>query len=41
MSRQDLLELAVEALGGMSRWKQVSALKVDLSIAGAIWYVKG
>jgi hypothetical protein len=41
MSQQDLLELAVEAHGGMTRWNEVSALKVDLSITGAIWYVKG
>jgi hypothetical protein len=41
MSQPDLLELAVEAHGGLTRWNEVSAIKIDVSITGAIWYVKG
>ena len=36
-----LLDLAVEAHGGLARWIEVSSVKIDVSIAGAIWYVKG
>jgi hypothetical protein len=41
MSDTDLLDLAVEAHGGQNRWNEVSSIKVDVSITGAIWYVKG
>jgi hypothetical protein len=41
MSDNDLLELAVEAKGGLSCWIEVSSIKVDVSITGGIWYVKG
>ena len=37
----DLLEIAVEAHGGLARWNKVSSVKIDLSIGGAVWYVKG
>jgi hypothetical protein len=37
----DLLHLAVEAHGGLPRWNQVTSLKMEGSITGAIWYVKG
>ena len=36
-----LLELAVEAHGGLDRWNKVKAIKVAASITGGIWYVKG
>jgi len=37
----DLLDTAVEAHGGLGRWSTVKAIDVDLSITGAVWYVKG
>jgi hypothetical protein len=37
----DLLELAMEAHGGLDRWSKVKAIKVAASITGGIWYVKG
>lgn len=37
----DLLEIAVEAHGGLARWDKVSSITIDVSIGGAIWYVKG
>jgi hypothetical protein len=37
----DLLEMAVAAHGGLERWSAVNTIDVDLSITGAIWYVKG
>lgn len=36
-----LLDLAIKAHGGLDRWKKVSSIKVDASITGAIWFVKG
>jgi hypothetical protein len=35
-----LLDLAVEAHGGLARWNAVSSVKIDVSITGAIWYAK-
>jgi hypothetical protein len=37
----ELLRLAVEAHGGLDRWKKVKAIRVTASITGAIWYLKG
>jgi len=37
----DLLNIAVEAHGGLERWSTVKTIDVELSITGAIWYVKG
>jgi hypothetical protein len=37
----DLLDAAVEAHGGLARWKEVSSVEIDVSITGAIWDVKG
>jgi hypothetical protein len=37
----DLLKIAVEAHGGLARWDEVSSVEIDVSITGAIWYVKG
>ena len=37
----DLLDEAVQAHGGLARWNQVSSVKIDVSITGAIWHVKG
>jgi hypothetical protein len=37
----ELLDIAVEAHGGLARWEEVSSVGIDVSITGAIWYVKG
>jgi hypothetical protein len=37
----ELLDLAVNAHGGLTRWNEVNAIKVAASITGAIWSVKG
>ena len=37
----DLLNIAIEAHGGLQRWNRVGAIKVAASITGAIWFVKG
>jgi hypothetical protein len=37
----ELLSLAIKAHGGLERWNKVKAIKVEASITGAIWYVKG
>jgi hypothetical protein len=37
----DLLQVAVDAHGGLSRWNQLKKVKASLSITGAIWQVKG
>src|ERR1700722_17019012 len=36
----DLLEMAVEAHGGIKRWNEFNTLRAELSIGGAIWEVK-
>jgi hypothetical protein len=33
----DLLTEAVEARGGLDRWKQFRVLEASLSVGGAIW----
>ena len=37
----DLLQVAVDTHGGLSRWNQLKTVKASLSITGAIWHVKG
>jgi hypothetical protein len=37
----DLLDLAIAATGGWALWKGLRALKVDISIGGPIWAMKG
>jgi hypothetical protein len=37
----DLLELALQAHGGLDRWRQIQALDVRLSISGALYELKG
>jgi hypothetical protein len=37
----ELLNLAINAHGGMDRWEKVSSISAAASITGAIWYVKG
>jgi hypothetical protein len=37
----DLLQLAVDAHGGLDRWNELQSLQTELSITGAIWRIKG
>ncbi len=37
----ELLDFAVQAHGGMERWRQLGSIRVAASITGAIWFVKG
>jgi hypothetical protein len=37
----DLLELAIEGHGGLRRWQQIFRFRAAVSIAGAIWPLKG
>jgi len=37
----DLLQAALDAHGGLSRWNQLKTVKASLSITGAIWQLKG
>jgi hypothetical protein len=36
----DLLDFAIKAHGGLDRWHEINTIDVDLSITGAIWYLK-
>ena len=36
----DLLQLAIDAHGGLERWRDIRTIRVAASITGAIWYVK-
>src|SRR6267154_5297805 len=36
----DLLNLAVEAHGGLKRWSQLTAVKASVSITGKLWQLK-
>ena len=36
-----LLDFAVQAHGGLDRWRQIRSIRVAASITGAIWFVKG
>jgi hypothetical protein len=38
---QDLLQLAVDAHGGLRRWEQISRFRAVGSITGAVWDLKG
>jgi len=37
----ELLELVLNAHGGIDRWKEISRFRVNCSIGGAIWTLKG
>src|SRR6202049_1488446 len=37
----DLLQVAVDAHGGLARWNRLKTVKASVSITGAIWQVKG
>ena len=36
-----LLELALDAHGGLTRWHQVESIDLKLSIGGQLWHAKG
>jgi hypothetical protein len=36
----DLLQMAVDAHGGLKRWNEISKITVAASMTGAIWFVK-
>jgi hypothetical protein len=37
----DLLKLAIEAHGGLERWRQFNEVKANVSITGPLWHLKG
>ncbi len=37
----DLLQVAVDTHGGLSRWNQLKRVRANLSVTGAIWQMKG
>ena len=37
----ELLDMAIKAHGGLERWNKVNSIRVNASITGAIWFVKG
>jgi len=37
----DLLNIAIEAHGGMARWRRINGIRIRGSITGALWFVKG
>jgi hypothetical protein len=37
----ELLDLAVKAHGGLQRWNEIKTIKVEASITGALWHLKG
>jgi hypothetical protein len=39
--RNELLDIAIEAAGGLDLWNRLRALSVDVSIGGPIWASKG
>jgi hypothetical protein len=36
----DLLKLAIEAHGGLERWRQFNVVRANASITGALWHFK-
>ncbi|MGA8490198.1 MAG: hypothetical protein WB711_07230 [Terriglobales bacterium] len=38
---KNVLELALEAHGGPTRWSQLKTVTADLSVTGALWQIKG
>jgi hypothetical protein len=37
----NLLNLAIEAYGGLERWRQFNVARANASITGALWHLKG
>src|SRR5262245_66517943 len=38
---KDLLTSALEAHGGLSRWREIDAFQLKVSIGGGLWRLKG
>src|SRR6516164_7127518 len=38
---KDLLTRALEAHGGLSRWREIEAFQLKVSIGGGLWRLKG
>ena len=38
---EELLDLAIATTGGLELWNSLGALKIDISIGGPIWAMKG
>ena len=38
---KDLLTRALEAHGGLSRWQEIEAFQLKVSIGGGLWRLKG
>jgi hypothetical protein len=37
----DLLDLAIEAHGGLSRWRNVESINFRMTVGGGLWHIKG
>jgi hypothetical protein len=37
----ELLDFAMQAHGGLDSWRRIGSIRVEASIGGAIWFVKG
>jgi hypothetical protein len=40
-TKTELLDTAIEAHGGRERWSEISSVRVEASITGAVWHLKG
>src|ERR1700730_6591895 len=40
VSMDNLLKLAIEAHGGLERWRQFKVVRANVSITGAVWHLK-
>jgi len=38
---KDLLTRAIDAHGGLSRWREIEAFQLKVSIGGGLWRLKG
>ena len=38
---KDLLARALDAHGGLSRWREIEAFQLKVSIGGGLWRLKG
>jgi hypothetical protein len=40
LEMDELLKFALKAYGGLKRWTELTEIKADLSVTGALWQVK-
>jgi len=40
-TKPELLETAIDGHGGRERWSEISSVRVEASITGAVWHLKG